>query len=39
MTVKLKGRKSEKCNVLIQRIAGCNGKGVHFNFNVNTQNG
>jgi len=39
MTVELKGRKSEKSNVLFQRIAGCNGKGVHFNFNINTENG
>ena len=39
MTVELKGRKSEKSNVLFQRIAGCNGKGVHFNFNINTQDG
>ena len=39
MTVELKGRKSEKSNVLIQRIAGCNGKGVNLNFNINTQNG
>ena len=39
ITVELKARKSEKSDVLIQRIAGCNGKGVHFNFNINTQNG
>jgi len=39
MTVELKGRRSEKSDVLIQRIAGCNGKGVHFNFNINSQNG
>ena len=38
MTVELKGRKSEKSDVLIQRIAGCNGKGEHINFNINVQN-
>jgi len=37
--VELKGRKSEKSDVLIQRIAGCNAKGVHLNFDINTQNG
>ena len=39
LTVELKGRKSEKSDVLIQRIAGCNGKGFHFNFDIYTQNG
>jgi len=38
ITVELKGRKSEKSNVLFQRIAGCNGKGEHINFNINVQN-
>jgi hypothetical protein len=30
MTVELKGRKSDKSDVLIQRIAGCNGEGMYF---------
>jgi hypothetical protein len=30
MTVELKGRKSENSEVFIQRIAGCNGEGMHF---------
>jgi hypothetical protein len=37
MIVGLKGRKSEKSDVLIQRIAGCNGEGMHFIVNINTQ--
>jgi hypothetical protein len=39
MTVELKGRKSENSHVLFQRLAGCNGEGMHFIMNVNTQNG
>jgi hypothetical protein len=39
MTVELKGRRSDKSDVLIQRIAGCNGEGMHFMVNSNTQNG
>ena len=30
MTVELKGRKSDNSEVLFQRIAGCNGEGMHF---------
>jgi hypothetical protein len=30
MTVELKGRKTNESDVLIQRIAGCNGKGMYF---------
>jgi hypothetical protein len=39
ITVELKGRKSEESDVLIQRIAGCNGKGMHFILNINAQDG
>jgi hypothetical protein len=30
VTVELKGRKSENSEVFFQRIAGCNGEGMHF---------
>jgi len=33
MTVELKGRKFENSEVFIQRIAGCNGEGMHFVLN------
>jgi hypothetical protein len=33
MTVELKGRKSKISEVFIQRIAGCNGEGMHFVLN------
>jgi hypothetical protein len=33
MTVELKGRKSKNSAVFIQRIAGCNGEGMHFVLN------
>jgi len=30
MAVELKGRKSKNSGVFFQRIAGCNGEGMHF---------
>jgi hypothetical protein len=33
MTVELKGRNYKNSEVLIQRIAGCNGEGTHFVLN------
>lgn len=33
MTVELKGTKYKNSDVLIQRIAGCNGEGMHFVLN------
>ena len=30
MMIELKGRKTENSEVFFQRIAGCNGEGMHF---------
>jgi hypothetical protein len=38
MTVELKGRKSKNSEVFIQRIAGCNGEGMHFVVNLKASN-